>query len=281
VNLVLEDLAATSPRGKKTRLHELILAKGGRYRSPDKMDSVIFNVYTNVAFKSLAADRRGVTVLMSFDTPPGGARDANPAARHLFWEGKSGKRLMNGGLVAFIWGKGNQAVVHLGIIASGASDLAESSKQNAKRVEIQVAFFEPHLELRILDVLTASKTTQTDDKLLIEAPVMFEAIRPFLEALRVEPTRVPFSRYLCHPASGSLSTLMISPPRYATTPGFVFRLECLFPSDAPVRNLRLSVDDPVSVAAARRQLKNGSRLDATQADAVVDSLVREVALIQG
>ena len=37
---------------------------------------------------------------------------------------------------------------------------------------------------------------QHDTKILVEAPVLFEAIHPFLEALKVSPEAVPFGRYL-------------------------------------------------------------------------------------
>jgi hypothetical protein len=45
--------------------------------------------------------------------------------------------------------------------------------------------------------------------------------------------------------------------------------------------LQLCVTDAASVTVARDELKRCSRLDASQADAVVDCLTREVALIQG
>jgi len=46
-------------------------------------------------------------------------------------------------------------------------------------------------------------------------------------------------------------------------------------------DLTLSVMDRELVQQARSQLREKSRLDPSQADAVVDVLTREVALIQG
>lgn len=118
-------------------------------------------------------------------------------------------------------------------------------------------------------------------KLLIEATVMFAAVRPFLEALRVEPTSVPFMRYLVHRPPGTLSTMPIEPPGYATLPDFTFQLGSLFGADAGIDDLKLSVTDAESVRTARELLRAESCLDPSQADAVIDALTREVALIQG
>ena len=110
---------------------------------------------------------------------------------------------------------------------------------------------------------------------------MFASVRPFLEALRVEPTTVPFTRYLVHRPPNTLSSVQVDPPAYARLPGFAFQLESLFDSAAGVDDLKLSVDDQESVRSARELLSSQSRLDPSQADAVIDALTREVALIQG
>ena len=122
---------------------------------------------------------------------------------------------------------------------------------------------------------------RTSTKLLIEATVMFESVRPFLEALRVEPESVPFSRYLVHHPPEFYRTLQISPPAYARLPDFSFQLASLFPPESGVEDLKLTPSDPVSILNAREVLKRSSRLDPSQADAMVDALTREVSLIQG
>ncbi len=117
--------------------------------------------------------------------------------------------------------------------------------------------------------------------ILVESAVMFESIRPFLEALKREPESFPFKKYLVHPDSGSIREIVIDAPRYSTLPGFSFTLDCLVGREEGEEPLRLRATDASSVGAARSQLKARSCLDDSQVDALVDSLTREVALIQG
>ncbi|TFK44429.1 hypothetical protein BDQ12DRAFT_672980 [Crucibulum laeve] len=279
IQLVRDDLLNHS---KKTQLAELIAKHGGKYRSfADAQDSIMFNVYSNVKFFSLTPDRRGLSVTISFDAPPGRARSSQSRARVAFWEGMSGKRLMQGGLIALVWKKGAHVTVHLGILASSLKELTASAKQNADSVSARIVFFDPDVELRILDTIRhPAGERQLDSRVLVEAPVMFEAIRPFLEALRVEPESLPFKEYLVHRPYNYFRTCTIAPPKYARVPGFSYQLASLFPPEAGVADLKMVVSDPTSVAAARLALQR-SRLDLSQADAVVDALCREVALIQG
>ena len=240
----------------------------------------MFNVYTNVVFTPFTPDWRGISVGVGFDAPPGRARSAQPKARAMFWEGMSGKRLMQGGLVALVWKTGNDVSVHLGVLASSVREVVDSAKRDAGRVSVRVAFFDSAVELRILQTF---KNPEHDFgiKVLVEAPVMFEAIRPFLEALRVEPETIPFGKYLVHRSRGFFDALPIDPPAYASVPGFSYNLSSLLPSGSGNADLRMSVGDAASVNHARQELRHASRLDPSQADAVVETLVREVSMIQG
>ena len=282
IQLILQDLSA--PPMKKTVLSNLLAKRGGRYiGAVESHDSLMFNVYTNCQFSKFQLHPyRGVSVDMSLDSPPGSARSQNPTVRSNFWEGKGGKRLMQGGLIALIWGSPDNPSIYLGVVAGSLRELALSAKQNTKeRVNLQVSFFDPEAELQILQAMKNRDMHSRTLKLLIEAPVMYETIRPFLTALRAEPTSFPFRQYLCHPQSGSLATIRINPPAYTLNPAFTFDLRCLF-KDAPPDNLRLSVTESSTVDVCRQELRApNSRLDASQADAMVDALTREVALIQG
>ena len=193
----------------------------------------------------------------------------------------SGKRLFQGGLIAVIWESGGNISVHLGIIASSSRDLSEHVKQDKDHVKLRVVFFDPSLELRILQELRNPHTSTKGTKILVESPVMFEAIRPFLEALRTEPEDIPFSRYLVLQPLERLASCALEAPRYARLPNFKFCLDSLFLKEAGVENLTFSVTDPVSIDHARKMLRSKSRLDPSQADSVIDTLTREVALIQG
>ena len=279
-----------SSRSSETELATILAKKGGVYRgSGDGDDNVIFNVYTGVKFHSMTPDRHanrgGISVNISFDTPPGQARQPSGRARAAFWESLGGKRIMQGGLIALIWSRNTarDIDVHLGTIASSAKETAESAKQWEDRVSSRIIFFDPEVEVRILNVLGHPFITDADEIMLVEAPVMYESIRPFLEGLTAEPETIPFKEYLVHRPWGYFNTHDVKPPRYTTFPQFKYHLECLFDAGArePGFTLDMVVNDPNSVEMARNELKNGSRLDESQVDAVVSALTREVALIQG
>jgi hypothetical protein len=268
-----------SPKHKKTKLADLLEKKGGKYQGhADSQESLMFNVYSGAKFVSLVPDWRGVSTSIVIDTPPGRARSVGSGARVAFWESMSGKRLFQGGLIALVWETGKDVAVHLGVVASSLKDLTDSVRREKEHVMIRVVFFDTKLELRVLQDLRNPQNSRNGVKFLVESPVMFEAIRPFLEALKVEPELLPFSRYLVHRPPGFLDTCKVEPPKYARLPNFAFQLASLFPE---VEDLTLSVMDSHSIEHARAELRARSRLDPSQADAVVDALTREVALIQG
>ncbi|KAI0332312.1 P-loop containing nucleoside triphosphate hydrolase protein [Cubamyces sp. BRFM 1775] len=279
---ILEDLNVRD-QGKRTQLDELLKRKGGKYRGHAVgQDTVLFNVYTGAQLTNITPSQRGLSASITIDAPPGRARATQAKARGQFWESMSSKRLMQGGLIALVWQRSDGTTeVHLGTIASSLKDLTDSAKQNADRLTIRVSFFSPEVELRILQELRLPLKERKGTKLLIEATVMFESVRPFLEALRVEPESIPFSRYLVHHPPEFYQTLQISPPVYASLPGFSFQLASLFPPEAAVEDLKLVVTSPESIENAREALKRSSKLDPSQADAMVDTLTRAVSLLQG
>lgn len=280
IQLVLDDLLSTT---RDTRLADLMRHRGGKYRGHIfNQDAVMFNAYTNVSFGPLVPDRRGMSIGLEMDSPPGRARSGQSSARARFWENMASKRLMQGGLVALIWQRPNRDIaVHLGTIASSARDLVDSTRHSADRLSIRVAFFDAELELRAIEGMRRSSWDDGGVKLLVEATVMYESVRPFLDALRVEPEIVPFSKYLTHHPPEYLSQVPVALPAYARVPGFSFQLSSLFPPDAGVDDLVLSVSDPDSIATARQLLRERSILDPSQADAIITTLTSEVALIQG
>lgn len=75
--------------------------------------------------------------------------------------------------------------------------------------------------------------------------------------------------------------MLIDAPAYARPQDFTYKLGSLFPSSEDLEDLKLDVRDEVSVRIAREELRSRSILDSSQADAVVDALTHEVALIQG
>lgn len=269
------------PPGTTTLLSKLIQAGGGRYAAAaNTQDSVIFSVFPNVSFEPLALNQRGTSVGIQFDAPPGKARHQQPAVRAAYWEQVSKKRLMQGGLVALVWLDFSGVLdIYIGTVASSPRDLVESSRKSEDRVSLRVSFFDTAAELRIVRALQTRG--RHGSQILIEAPVFFEGIRPFLEGLKKDPKFLPFSRYLCHQSEEELKTIKVTPPSYSLTLRFAFELKDLFPSEAGVATLALTPGDDLSIAHAKEELARASRLDPSQAEAVVDSLTQEICLIQG
>ncbi|KAL1742486.1 hypothetical protein HDZ31DRAFT_43128, partial [Schizophyllum fasciatum] len=267
--------------GEHSQLSVILDNRGGKYRGAnDEMDSVLFNVYTGVRFETLTPDRRGLSVKLTIDTPPGPARNVRAGQRAAYWQSNSGKRLMQGSLVALAWKDGGEVAVHLGLISSSTKEVSDSAQRHPDKLSIKISFFDSDLQFRILNVLKLGDNSRGGVKLLVEAPVMYEAIRPFLEALKtVEPATIPFATYLPHHPAGHFDNVAVPPPNYARAPGFRFNLSSLF-EEGDGDGVELDATDKASIALCRRALRY-SRLDPSQADAVVDTLTREVALLQG
>lgn len=160
---------------------------------------------------------------------------------------------------------------------SFGDDVAESAKHSKDKITIRIAFFDTKVEFMALrqDRLTTGNNTFA---FLIDNDIMYESIRPFLERMQtIEPTEIPFSRYISR--HDDLRGVVVDRPKYARAPRFEFKLQCL--AKPGQRIPALNVMQPASVAAARRHLLHSSELDPSQVDAVVDSLTKEISLIQG
>ncbi|GBE80241.1 hypothetical protein SCP_0214510 [Sparassis crispa] len=266
----------TGRKKEKTKLEELLNKKGGAYRSSG-YDSVFFQLYTNVEFLPVKAERRDLTVGLLVDTPPGTARDTDVRRRYDYWSHT--KRLQGGSLVALIIVSHRQMRIFLGEIKSFNKDIAESSKANNEKIQVRLKFFDAEVELMALRRESMHAEYGSKYAVLLDNSVMFEAVRPFLERLQtIEPTEIPFSRYISR--NGALNNdVPVLHARYATAPRFRFNLQCLAKHGQTIPALDIS--QPDAVTNARQQLRQASHLDPSQVDAVVDTLTREVSLIQG
>ncbi|CAE6412262.1 unnamed protein product [Rhizoctonia solani] len=274
VQCVVSDLK--KPTSVPTLLSNLIRDGGGRYRTPDAQDSVIFSVFTNVTFQPLSLDTRGLSLGVEFDAPPGDAQSEIVETRVAYWERIATKRLTQGALVALIWKDQNGKIdTYIGTITSSSFDLVATARHSSDRISIKVSFFDPAAELRVLHILQNRRGTY-GTRVLIEAPVFYEGVRPFLEALQRNPDGLPFLNYLRHQSRKELQQMAIRAPSYSTAPGFSFDLKDLFPPDANIQSLSLNTSSVNSINGARSSLLRGSRLDPSQVDAVVDSLTREL-----
>ncbi|CAE6473587.1 unnamed protein product [Rhizoctonia solani] len=263
IQCIVSDLK--KPSSIQTTLSKIIREGGGRYISPNDQDSVIFSVFTNITFQPLSLDNRGMSLGLEFNAPPGDAQSTTVETRVAYWEKAAKKRLTQGALIAVIWKDLTGRIdIYIGTVTSTPSELVDSTRRNSDRISIKVSFFDAAAELRILRILQSRRGTH-GTLVLIEAPVFYEGVRPFLEALQRDPDDLPFLNYLRHQNKRDLQQVAIRPPSYSIIPGFSFNLG----------------GDPYSINHAKTSLLRGSRLDPSQVDAVVSSLTRELSLIQG
>ncbi|PVF97899.1 P-loop containing nucleoside triphosphate hydrolase protein [Serendipita vermifera] len=281
IQAMIADLRSPS---RKTMLDTILGNNGGKYNAAiNQVDSSLVNVYASVSPRGITIDKkRGVCIDIDFHTPPGAARNRSSVKRADYWRAVSRKRLMQGGLIGVVWKTQQDIQLYFGLISSSADDIQQAARHDESSLSLRVSFFDPLINLRVLQWLeTDSRGRKASTIFMVEAPVMYESIRPFLQALTREPTSFPFSRYLVHRHIQRQNEVIgIEPPRYTTVlPNFNWNLSCLFDGDPT--NLYLNPHDQVSVEFAREQLRTHSRLDKSQADAMVDCLTREFSLIQG
>lgn len=251
-------------------------------------DNISLNVYRNIKF--LDVSTRGFHVgltKISFDQPSK-VQGLNSDDRKEFWV-KSRGRLMQGGLVCFvrrskgqIGGDYRRDQIVLAVIQQRGGDELFESEQTG---HIQVSLTE---SASYSMVFTPAQPSSPDYEqwFMIEFPgAFFEGHRPALRTLRdSRPSVLPFGRYIA-PTDEDIARSRraspsdaIAPPVYTTMPGFEFDLSVLLENGGPCA---LDVRDPQSVAEAVKVLREHSSLDNTQALALVETLGREVALING
>ncbi|RXK38429.1 hypothetical protein M231_04338 [Tremella mesenterica] len=221
-------------------------------------------VLTHIEFQALDLSHKfGLVVYVRGDAPPGPARSHNPSVRKTFWD--QGKRLQMGGLVALVHKE-------LGVPASSVDHHGSSG------IEFGLAFVDPADGFRAAEVLRRREESRSSTRLLLESPVLYEAVRPFLQVLKTtDPLRLPLAEYIKH---GDLKDKHIQLPAYSAIPGFKWDLSCML-KDGSEETCSMDPTSQVSIATAREILHEQGKLDRSQTDAVLDCLVREIALIQG
>ena len=281
LNVLQEDLdtmwtQSYGSQREQTELAKLLVKGGGLYRSAGR-NSVIFNVYTDVHYGQLSTGPQGLVIGLKIRCPPGPGRDPEGKKRVEHWKHAGSKKLSSGSLVALVLVSRGSYKAYLANLVSSAEDIAESAKHSEDYIQIKAKFFDPKVEIEALrkEKITIDANTFA---ILINNGVMFESVRPFLKTLSTtDSTSIPFGRYIC--SQVPLNNVEIHPPRYATAPGFRFKLQSV--AQPGQRIDPLDVNNPASITRARAQLQQFSFLDPSQADGVVDSLIREVSLIQG
>lgn len=278
----------------KNALARLLKAGGGRYR-PDSAsfggDSSDLIIYRDVEFTGLSIERHELELQLQLTLPPAWAKSkSNMVVRHLSAGNLVGLLIVNEARMKASKRAADRATknvrIELGVVAS---DLEGSQ---VKVSFLQASQQDDSVYLHALNQLARDeKARLANDPLskpvmyLFELPgFLLSTVEPFLAALKhLSPPAIPFADILSAKPPPKGQQISIEPPLYARNPGFTFDLSCLLSNNAPSGTLRLQVTDPQSAAHVTRVLAQpgASKLDATQAQAMVDCLCREVALVEG
>lgn len=264
-------------RGQRQRqLAAFLQGGGGRWRASDSSNAVDLNVYGDVAFKSIAVLRNDLVVELSLKAPKGAgtSREIN-------------KKLNRGGLVGLllrqVTAEGTEELkVFLGEISEDV--VWGSASQENRRGSVKVAFHDSAVfanAVRHLD--RRARQSSTSPMTFFEVPGMIlSTLIPFLKRLQtVEPSSIPFGRWIASTTDASTPLPAMEPPRFARSPSFSYDLTCFLRPGEVEGGLKMIATEAASVERACDVLKTHSSFDESQAEAFTSTLTREVAMIQG
>ncbi|TKA64059.1 hypothetical protein B0A55_09815 [Friedmanniomyces simplex] len=245
-------------------------------------------VYRNVAVSDLAFDSfSGMEVALSFDQPRE-LQKKSERQRRDWWDGS--KRLGHEALVCLLSSEGSATF----FIVSPAPIRPKKDVQTGKIIQPLHKGYNLWSEEERAHVI-AKPINQSDtytllDQLmngyaeqlsLVEFPgVLLPAFRPTLQAMQTmsETLDVPFAEVLA-PVSMTANAdrdIDVGPPNYATRPGFRYNLSAVTNAGT-----RLYMTPARNTEETTAELTAHSSLDFGQAQSVVSSLSRFLALIQG
>ncbi|CAG8544268.1 4974_t:CDS:2, partial [Cetraspora pellucida] len=282
----IEFLRLGENNAKIKRLRE----HGGRHKydsSADGTNGSDLNVYANVRFSEIKVDkRRGFSCRMEFTQPPMRRHSENKNSRLQYWN--KSRKLMNGSLVCLLWPSDKnssdnanndpQFSLYFGTVSLRDENLLAQKKLTAV---VDISFIDTSIYIIALkDIMKKNSNKQTTGCFMVESTgVYFESYFHILRTLKeTTPSSLPFERYLAPQEIESSSFAIVDPPTYARAPGFEFDLSELL--EDKTKQLKLSVADISSHKTVVQNLQSLSRLDESQAQSLVNSLCREVALIE-
>ena len=242
-------------------------------------------VITNIHFTDSNLDRRfGTVIHIKGDAPPGQARGRNAMD---YW--KQGKKLGSGSLVATITKRpGQPAEASLAIVAfcesihcwwrrrwlipaapAGPSFLPRNrddrDEPNYRRsdqhtLHFGISFIESQHAFDAASALRKTQHAEGEIKILVESPILWEAVRPFLEALqKIDPIRLSMVDYVRQAVPLKTD---IGAPAYSLQPGFKWRLGTLLKQPgAAIDAFTMDPRDEDSIKMARLRLAEEGKLD--------------------
>ncbi|KAG0086969.1 hypothetical protein BGZ92_007708 [Podila epicladia] len=249
---------------------------------------VSLNVYGNVRVFGMTMERNTVGHIgIGFSQPLQILGTASKERRTEFWE-RSKNRLMHGGLVFLI--SRDQAALGSSrdastpnfqlILAVIVRRDTEFLARDDKMARISITLADP---LQYINMLNSASQSSSKHWFLVESPgSYFGSYSSVLKALQHSmPAVLPFGKYLAPTIEEQAQIRnrehIVDPPIYARAPEFQYDISVLLNG----QECRLDVNNPDSIEQTTRTLKSNSTLDETQATALVDTLCREVALING
>ncbi|CAG8518815.1 4362_t:CDS:10 [Funneliformis mosseae] len=257
------------------------------------------HVYTNIQFVGVTCDRKkGFAYTLRF-TPPKNRYTNSERDRIAYWE--KSKRLLNGSLITLLLPNPDAGRNH------DEFDNDETSKRNsdkylvffgvvASRNERNLAKHADYADICInfTDLLIypialseiSNPQTVTDrtleQRFMVESTgVYFEAYYHILKTLQsTNPSSLPFEKYFAPNIDDLHESINfeVEPPMYTRAPGFEFDLSILCDKQ---QTLKLNVGDTGSYDEVAKKVNEYSKLDETQAKALISALTREIALIEG
>ncbi|GBB88387.1 hypothetical protein RclHR1_14960002 [Rhizophagus clarus] len=292
--------------------------RGGKFSYNDGTNrNCDLQVYTNIQFVSINCDRRkGFACTIRFTPPLTSAKDA--VSRKEYWE--RSKKLLVGSLVTLILPNPNPKKVNPNTTISNSDlyslyfgvvvtrDLRTLSKDEYS-AEIVINFIDPSIYPIALSEISSFKKRSLENRFMVESTgVYLEAYYHILKTLQTtNPSSLPFEKYLAPSfddmnsdddndnkeklEEGEISTLnvKVESPMYTRAPGFQFDLSTLCKYKY---QLKLDVANESSYDEVEKDIIKYSNigklpdgtpygLDETQAKALISSLTREIALVEG
>lgn len=268
----LSEHLASPATARKNQLSQLLAKGGGIFRGPDGSADLRTYGHGHVRFGEVRGTNKGAALTISLPAASG-----HGSAKR-YWQQITRRSLGYGALVAYVVQSHSRSApaVFIGTVAS----YFDEGKHVTSGGDLNLAIVFSNASVFTRAFQQPRPADQVD--LLVEVPgVLMDALVPFLCVLQnilTKPEQMPFSRYL---APRTLGSVHVEPPAYARVPGFRFDLSELLRPDAAVKELFLTPTSTKSKEIARETLRAHGILDLSQADAIVDSLSREIALIQG
>ncbi|CAB4391624.1 unnamed protein product [Rhizophagus irregularis] len=251
-------------------------------------------VYANVEFTNIGCNRRNGLFCTLKITP-------TPRKRKTYWQ--NSKRLLSGNLVALLLPNPNfkQSPSDInGNIPMSDSELysiyfgviISRGEITDEHIRIHINFDDSSIYPIALNKVSKFRNSimendlnnSTKEKIYIveSTNIYFEAYYHVLKTLQTtKPYLLPLKRYLApelnHNLANACIDAKVKPPKYTEAPGFQFDLSVLCND----KRLTLNVANTHTYDDVALSINEYSRLDKSQAKALISALTREIALIEG